>query len=130
MFPSLIPAIAMLTPNAPATVTYSLWVPADGLPGEGEGAWTAPAVLPEPASVSVPSGTARTITSGGEVITVDLLVFCPGKVFPPDITPQTTRAPRVFYEGLRYRVIKVSDYGSVSDHQEAYVVRDLGREPS
>lgn len=85
--------------------------------------------IPQPTSVDVPTGAQRTIMYGGEIYTVDLMIFPPGGVFPPDITPVSTRAPGVLYEGVRYRVIKVRDFRSVSDHAEVYLARDLGREP-
>lgn len=130
MFPSLLPAIALLSPQA--TPQVSMWVPAPDpstVPaGEAGGSWGAAANIPAPFSVDVPSGASRAVTIGGEQIQVDLRVFCRSGVFPRDIEPAGGRAPRVIYQGIRYRVLAVVDYGAVSAHQEVLCGRDLGGE--
>lgn len=129
MFPKLLAALAILRPDT--TVEYALWVPADPstVPdGEVGGAWAAASEIPHPYSVDVPSGASRVVTVGGEQIQVDLRVFCRAGVFPGDVTPASSRAPRVTYEGIRYRVLAVTGYGSVSGHVQVLCAKDLGRE--
>lgn len=125
--PSLLPAIALLGPKK-GKVTYALWVPAAGPDGEGGGAWGAVADLPRPYSVDVPTGAARNVTVGGEEITADLELFCRGDIFPPLVGVAGSRAPRVFFQGVRFRVIVLGDFDPVTDHVRVLCARDLGRE--
>lgn len=107
MFPSLLPALAML--QAAATVTVQVWVPAAGPVGLSPGAWSAPVALGAPWTVDVPTGTAAQVQiQGGEIVTADLTVFCRSAVAPAD-PAAGGRSPRLYYQGRRYRVLGKRD---------------------